>query len=157
MLSFYPKNKNNRKTKFLRGQQGAFLVEVLLAVVILSVGITLVVRSMAESTRALHYGVEYLKNSLVLENAVSGAAGLQNEAERNGFLTQIKITGDVLDEIALAQDGDNDGNGLIQHLLLRVLQERERENTREFETDLYVFQEALQAKDEDDLQFSETN
>ncbi len=61
--------------------KGMVLVEALLAIVILSVGITVVVQALSASRRNVSYSLDYTKALFVLENELTKVSQSKNQAD----------------------------------------------------------------------------
>ena len=57
--------------KRLHKQQGSLLLEVLMAIVILSIGLTFIIQSQSSSLRALNYGSNYSHAAFLIDNKLS--------------------------------------------------------------------------------------
>lgn len=60
-------------------RRGSMLLEALLSVMILSVSMTLVIRSMSQSARAAAYSAEYFRSLFLLENQMADIVGSPQE------------------------------------------------------------------------------
>lgn len=110
--------------KRIKGQSGFTLVEVILAVVILSVALTAMIQAMSSSLRALHYGSGYTKSLFVAED------------QMNALIKQGVVAQTMLEEKEVEVDDDRykivieaKKTGQIESAHLSLVQVRVQEAT----------------------------